>query len=222
VGRRFVTTPHSRFPRKRDLARADHEGALATGAAPLGEEDQVARLTQKFQLELARALRERRDPEHAVRNLPAVDPGMPVDQLDSIPASPAPAATTSAYKRNGPNDSSRTVGHVYGHARTIPIWGHANPGGSRQGCAWRRQRGRPGDDARRAAAAQWLAKLPQLVEKPQSGCVEAQFCTASLSPRPPRRSVGAPTRRSVALWALTGWSGAYGIAPKRGTTPRAK
>src|SRR5688500_16116338 len=40
-----------------------------------------------------------------------------------------PAPPTSAYPTNGPNDSSRTVGHghghVYGHARAIPIQGHA-------------------------------------------------------------------------------------------------
>src|SRR5688500_17162646 len=40
-----------------------------------------------------------------------------------------PAPPTSAYQTNGPNDSSRTVGHghghVYGHARATPNYGHA-------------------------------------------------------------------------------------------------
>ncbi len=40
-----------------------------------------------------------------------------------------PAPQTSAYQSNEPNDSSRTVGHghghVYGHARAIPIQGHS-------------------------------------------------------------------------------------------------
>src|SRR5688500_14423070 len=42
---------------------------------------------------------------------------------------PGPAPQTSAYQQKRANDSSRTVGHghghVYGHARAIPIQGHA-------------------------------------------------------------------------------------------------
>ena len=38
-----------------------------------------------------------------------------------------PAPQTSASQTNGPDDYSRTVGHghVYGHARAVPIQGHA-------------------------------------------------------------------------------------------------